>query len=170
MPPVTADHTPERLSAEEREVEALAETLRGWPDEIALARHILRSEWLAGYVAARLADVEARLAAVAALADEWRSLLARSKQVKPYVAGDTVGRYCGKAGREVVVTVNPGNWNTPERLTAFCSTRGCSRLMKVSDLPKRYVVNQWELDAAAKRLLNSLATLHPDPSAVARDE
>jgi hypothetical protein len=96
-----------------------------------------------------------------ALADEWDEMLAGSRKVKPYVAGDTVGRYCGKACRVVVTTVNPLNWNTPERLAAYCETRACSCSMRVSDLPKRYVISQWELEAGAKRLLNRLRAALP---------
>lgn len=109
----------------------------------------------------------ARLVETRALVDEWESLVAASKEIRPYVAGDKVGRYCGKAGREVVVTVDPLNWQTPEKLAAYCETRGCSCSMKVSSLPVRYQIDRRDLEAGAVRLLNRLAA---DLDAPVRDE
>ena len=70
---------------------------------------------------------------------EVRARAQKSRTVKPYKAGDKVVRHCGKAGQQVVATVDPLNWNNPDRLAVYCPTRGCTRCsMDVERLPVRY--------------------------------
>jgi hypothetical protein len=92
-------------------------------------------------------------------------LLDGLREVVPYKAGDTTGGPCGKAGRHVTKTVNPLNWNTPERLAVYCETRGCSCSMKVSDLPPRFRVSEYEFAHAAKRAVRDLRAALGDPAA-----
>jgi hypothetical protein len=84
-PPVTADHTPERLSAEEREVLILAHHQSwhvGCPGCGAMTRDFTTVNRMIApaverILAAHMADVKARLAAVEALADEYAPAIKR---------------------------------------------------------------------------------------------
>jgi hypothetical protein len=120
---VTADHTPERLSAEEREALDAADSIlsllahRGLIDSDMnredvrqasdrLARLRPRGGTVADHfdriLAAHLADVEARLAAVEALADRWQRLatIAGSGRV-----GTTAATAYAQAADELAVTL-----------------------------------------------------------------
>lgn len=84
-------------------------------------------------------------------------LLSGTKELIPYVGGEDIGFYCGKAGRIVTHHVRVGNHNDPKRtLHVFCTTYGCMQDIKVSALPKRYRVTEAEFEHAAARFVRSL--------------
>lgn len=108
---------------------------------------------MAERLAAEIADT------LSALRGRLRDLLAGTTEVKPYVQGETVDLYCGKAGKNVAhsVMVRPNSNMTedlpPDRQYAMCDTYGCMSMPKP---PVRYRVTRQQLESAARLALPQL--------------
>lgn len=106
-----------------------------------------------------------RAAETAQLVERLRDLLAGAREIDPYRDGETVYAYCGKVCRTVAYKVTKGNRYAPDTspLTALCSTTGCTRNLKTSDLPRRYRVSRAMLETEAVRALPKLLDLISPP-------
>lgn len=91
-----------------------------------------------------------------ALRERLRNLIASTAEERPYVHGESVWLYCGKAGKHVehTVMVRPNSHMTedlpPEKQYATCSTGGCMSMPKP---PIRYRVTRDVLRDEAARAL-----------------